>query len=85
MEHIASAFFVLNVLLFLVFTAITVTRYIMYPWMLWRMLSYPAQCAPNPTCQHHAFSLKMYPWLEPISCMALIPLHINAKRSIVFI
>lgn len=47
MEHIASAFFLLNVLLFLVFTAITVTRYIMYPWMLWRMLSYPAQCAPN--------------------------------------
>ena len=47
MEHAASAFFLLNVLLFLVFTAFTVTRYILYPWMLWRMLSYPAQCAPE--------------------------------------
>ena len=65
MEHIASAFFLLNVLLFLVFTAVTVTRYVMYPWMLWRMLSYPAQCAPNPICQHQASSLQVYLGLKP--------------------
>ncbi|KAK9840944.1 hypothetical protein WJX81_001697 [Elliptochloris bilobata] len=41
MDHIATAFFLHNVLLFAVFSVITVARYTLYPWVLWRMLNHP--------------------------------------------
>jgi hypothetical protein len=48
MEHVATAFFLLNIVLFVVFVVVTVARYIAFPWVLWRMLNHPAQCAPLP-------------------------------------
>jgi len=48
MEHVATAFFLLNIVLFVIFMVVTVARYIAFPWVLWRMLNHPAQCAPLP-------------------------------------
>jgi C4-dicarboxylate transporter/malic acid transport protein len=41
LKPIAASFYVLNLALFVVFLALTITRYALYPWVFWRMLSYP--------------------------------------------
>lgn len=44
LEQIALAFYVLNVVLFVLFSALSIVRYIMFPWVVWRMLSNPPIC-----------------------------------------
>lgn len=56
MAHVATAFFLLNVLLFFLFLLVTTVRYVLFPWVLWRMLSHPAQYAPNLGVQLPAFA-----------------------------
>lgn len=43
LPHVAHAFFALNVSLFLVFTAITVARYVLYPEIWTVMVNHPGQ------------------------------------------
>ena len=43
-KEIAAAFYVLNILLFVTFTVLSVLRYTMYPWVLNRMIRHPTIC-----------------------------------------
>lgn len=43
-REIAAAFYVLNILLFVTFTVLSVLRYTMYPWVLNRMIRTPTIC-----------------------------------------
>jgi len=43
LSTIATIIFILNICIFLVFLCVTVARYVMYPFMWWRMLYHPAQ------------------------------------------
>lgn len=44
LQYIAVVFYVLNIVLFLLFTAASIARYIMYPWVTVRMLKHPSVC-----------------------------------------
>jgi len=43
MYYFSVVFYVLNCVLFTLFFLITLTRYIVFPWIFWRMLQHPAQ------------------------------------------
>lgn len=44
LRHIATAFYILNIALFIIFSIASVLRYTMYPWVLNRMLRHPTIC-----------------------------------------
>lgn len=44
LHHIAWAFYLLNIALFLTFSGLSLARHILFPWVFWRMLKYPAVC-----------------------------------------
>lgn len=44
LEQIALAFYVLNVVLFVLFSAFSAVRYVAFPWVVWRMFNNPTIC-----------------------------------------
>lgn len=42
LPEIATAFYILNVMLFVIFAAVSITRYIMHPWIFYRMVRTPS-------------------------------------------
>ena len=52
LQEIAMGFYVLNLLLFVIFVGLSIARYTMHPWLVYRMLRNPtvrpeATCAPS--------------------------------------